>query len=277
MPGREPVTTLVAVRDGRRRGVEVLASGEDFYSTPRLSPDGRRLVLAPVAPSAHAVGRHRAVGRRCRSTRARSGRTGAAWPAARPSRSTSRVVAGRPRWSSSSDRDGWWRLYRRAAAVRPAAVASAAAQPLRPRPSSAGRSGSSARACWAQAGGDRLVVTSRAGGRWSLGAWTLDDRHADAHCAATSSRSTGWPPTPSRAVLVGGLRDALPRPSSPWTSDSGAARDPAAVAAVELDRRFVSVPEAIEFPTTGGRTAHAFYYPPRNRGFHAGPPASGRR
>ena len=29
-------------------------------------------------------------------------------------------------------------------------------------------------------------------------------------------------------------------------------------------RRF---PEAIEFPTDGGKTAHAFYYPPTNRDF----------
>jgi len=33
---------------------------------------------------------------------------------------------------------------------------------------------------------------------------------------------------------------------------------------VKLDAGFVSVPEAVEFPTAGGRTAHAFYYPPRH-------------
>ncbi len=31
----------------------------------------------------------------------------------------------------------------------------------------------------------------------------------------------------------------------------------------------VSVPEAIEFPTEGGKTAHAFFYPPRNAGVRA--------
>jgi dipeptidyl aminopeptidase/acylaminoacyl peptidase len=34
-----------------------------------------------------------------------------------------------------------------------------------------------------------------------------------------------------------------------------------------LDARYVSVPRAIEFPTEGDRTAHAFYYPPRNPEF----------
>ena len=41
--GQEPVNTLVALdMDGERDAI-VLASGNDFYSSPRLSPDGRRL------------------------------------------------------------------------------------------------------------------------------------------------------------------------------------------------------------------------------------------
>jgi dipeptidyl aminopeptidase/acylaminoacyl peptidase len=42
-------------------------------------------------------------------------------------------------------------------------------------------------------------------------------------------------------------------------------------ASLYLDPGYVSVPEAIEFPTTGGLTAHAFYYPPRNKDFSAPP------
>ena len=34
-----------------------------------------------------------------------------------------------------------------------------------------------------------------------------------------------------------------------------------------LDPGYLSVPEPIEFPTEGGRTAHALYYPPANRDF----------
>src|SRR5205823_6224134 len=33
--------------------------------------------------------------------------------------------------------------------------------------------------------------------------------------------------------------------------------------------RYFSLPRAIEFPTTGGTTAHAFYYPPQNPDFVA--------
>jgi dipeptidyl aminopeptidase/acylaminoacyl peptidase len=36
---------------------------------------------------------------------------------------------------------------------------------------------------------------------------------------------------------------------------------------LRIEKAFISVPEAIEFPTTGGQTAHAFYYPPANADF----------
>jgi dipeptidyl aminopeptidase/acylaminoacyl peptidase len=38
---------------------------------------------------------------------------------------------------------------------------------------------------------------------------------------------------------------------------------------VEVAPTYLSVPEAIEFPTEGGVTAHAFYYPPKNPDYEA--------
>ncbi len=35
----------------------------------------------------------------------------------------------------------------------------------------------------------------------------------------------------------------------------------------DVDEGYLSRPQAIEFPTEGGLTAHAFFYPPRNRDF----------
>ena len=40
---------------------------------------------------------------------------------------------------------------------------------------------------------------------------------------------------------------------------------------LDADPDYSSLPEAIEFPTAGGLTAHAFFYPPRNRDFQAPP------
>jgi dipeptidyl aminopeptidase/acylaminoacyl peptidase len=42
---------------------------------------------------------------------------------------------------------------------------------------------------------------------------------------------------------------------------------------LQPDPDYTSVPEAIEFPTDGGKTAHAFYYPPKNRDYRG--PAGG--
>ena len=36
---------------------------------------------------------------------------------------------------------------------------------------------------------------------------------------------------------------------------------------IAADPAYTSIPQAIEFPTAGGKTAHAFYYPPTNRDF----------
>jgi dipeptidyl aminopeptidase/acylaminoacyl peptidase len=38
---------------------------------------------------------------------------------------------------------------------------------------------------------------------------------------------------------------------------------------LRIDSGYLSVPEAIEFPTTDGLTAHGFYYPPKNRDYSA--------
>src|SRR5262249_38152408 len=38
---------------------------------------------------------------------------------------------------------------------------------------------------------------------------------------------------------------------------------------VSIDREFISVPQAIEFPTSNGLTAHAFFYEPRNGNYSA--------
>jgi dipeptidyl aminopeptidase/acylaminoacyl peptidase len=54
------------------------------------------------------------------------------------------------------------------------------------------------------------------------------------------------------------------------TLDGGAIETLRAASDVELPRTFVSVAEPVSFPPRGGRTAHAFYYPPSSAD-HAGP------
>ncbi len=107
--GREPVNTLVSLKLEGSKGGEVLASGNDFYSSPRLNPDGSRLAwLTWNHPNMPWDGTELWVGE-LRS----DGSLG----------HLERVAGGvdesvlQPEWSPDgslyfvSDRTGWWTLY----------------------------------------------------------------------------------------------------------------------------------------------------------------------
>ncbi len=49
--------------------------------------------------------------------------------------------------------------------------------------------------------------------------------------------------------------------------DSGEFEKLFALEKIPIEKEFISVPEALEFPTDGGETAHAFFYPPCNPGY----------
>jgi dipeptidyl aminopeptidase/acylaminoacyl peptidase len=259
VPDREAVTTLVAVAmDGG--GVEVLASGEDFYSTPRISPDGRRLCwLSWRHPRMPWDGTELWV--------AEVREDGSLGPAIRVAGGATESIY-QPGWLAdgrvvfSSDRDGWWRLY----IVPPPFDPGAVAPLLRVAPAETefGRpQWLLGTACWAQAGGNRLVVSFTSKGRWSLGVVALDTGALTP--VAPDLQPQDWlATTPSLAVLVAGSADASTAVVA-LDLDSGATSVLRPGAPAELESRSISVPEAVEFPTTGGRTAHAFYYPPRHR------------
>jgi hypothetical protein len=59
----EAITTLVGVDLAGATTSQVLMSGNDFYSTPRLSLDGKPHVLADLAASQYAVGEDGGLGR----------------------------------------------------------------------------------------------------------------------------------------------------------------------------------------------------------------------
>jgi dipeptidyl aminopeptidase/acylaminoacyl peptidase len=108
-----------------------------------------------------------------------------------------------------------------------------------------------------------LVVSFTSKGRWSLGVVALDTGALTP--VAPDLQPQDWlATTPSLAVLVAGSADASTAVVA-LDLDSGATSVLRPGAPAELESRSISVPEAVEFPTTGGRTAHAFYYPPRHR------------
>jgi dipeptidyl aminopeptidase/acylaminoacyl peptidase len=269
--GREPVTTLVAVALGAAAdtapagasiasGVEVLVSGYDFYSTPRLSPDGTQLAwLCWNHPQMPWDGTELWV--------ARVSETGAI--------EHSRRIAGgeaesiyQPGWSPDgalyfvSDRTGWWQLYR---LERPDAA------PAEPRPvivdpppeAEFGRAQwALGTQTWACAGARRVAVSFVRRGRWQLalvdvasGRLTTLDGAPDPHEWLAADEAQVVFAGSSPQAMPGVLRIDLERGGQDT------------LRAVSIDAALaacLSAPQAIEYAGARGLPVHAFYYPPTN-------------
>ncbi|MET0647011.1 MAG: prolyl oligopeptidase family serine peptidase [Pyrinomonadaceae bacterium] len=258
--GREAVNTLVilSLEGANEDGGRVIASGNDFYSTPRVSPDGSRLAwLNWSHPNMPWDGCELWVG-----DLNADGTVG-----------DSRLVAGgaeesifQPEWSPSgtlyfvSDRNNWWNIYRLSEDGSAEVVHEAEAEFGLPQ-------WIFAMSTYAFASDDLIVCAYARRGDWSLG--LLDTRsktleqlelpYTDiTYVRADSSRAVFRAGSPTVRAAVVEL-DLGTRETSVLRRASEVAVNPA----------YVSTASAVEFPTAGGRTAHAFYYPPRNQDFAA--------
>jgi dipeptidyl aminopeptidase/acylaminoacyl peptidase len=238
----EHVNELVTF-DGAAEPV-VIASGHDFYAAPRPSPDGTRIAFLtwdhPRMPwegsdlwvLEDGAARHIA------------GAPGEA------------IV--QPEWSPegvlhySSDRTGWWNLYR-GDGEPVTAIEGEIGGPLWFLGQSwytflaDGRIVCSV----SRNGRDRLAVVE--GGALRL----LPDefsRVVDLTSDGTRALFVGASPTRSAAVLAVDV-------------DTGELERLSADVEEDIDAAYVSVGRALEYPTSGGRAAHAIFYPPHNPHF----------
>ncbi len=256
MKALEPINTLVSLPlDGVPTAGKVIVSGHDFYATPRFSPDGSRLAwLAWRHPHMPWDGTELWV--------ARVARNGALDTPSRIA-STDHDAIFQPGWSPdgtlyfASDRTGWWNLYRvRSGEVE--AVHTMAADVGRPL----WQLGAST---WACADASSLVVAYQQLGCWRLAlidlcAGTLRNLAPDLEPGEQVAA------TRTHAVVVAGSSRA---PDAIVRIDlaTGAADTVRAASDLSVETVYLSTPRPIEFPTEGGLTAHAFYYPPRNPDF----------
>ncbi|MDZ5699067.1 S9 family peptidase [Chelativorans sp. M5D2P16] len=265
----EPVNTIVTVdlKSSRAEAGSVLAEGNDFYSSPRLSPDGRRLVwLAWDHPNMPWNG----------TTLYLAELDEAGTIAGKPE-----VIAGgmeesvfQPEWTPDgnavtfvSDRSGWWNLHR-------FELATQALRPIAPMAAEFGQPqwvfGMST---YAFAGPDRIVCTYSEAGLGRLAVVDL---------ATGMLRTLDTPFTRFASVRADGGR---------VVAVAGAPSHPLSVVEFDLDTdqyrilkkatdildqaepgiaSYLTSVETIEFPTTGGNTAFGLYYRPHNPDF-AGP------
>ena len=256
--GREAVTTLVSVAlDRPPAAATVIAAGHDFYSSPRFSPDGSRLVwLAWRHPDmpwdstelwAADVGRD---GRLGHQTLLAGGGDESVY---------------QPGWSPDgtpyfvSDRTGWWNLYR---------FRSGRAENVHPMAAEFGRPqwqlGTST---WAFADESRLLSAYLDDGRWHLA--SIDVRSgALVPIDVDVEPGDSIVATGTHAVFIGSSSRA-PDAVVQVTLATAAVETIRQASTLTIDPGYLSMPEALQFPTDNGLTARAFYYAPSNRDFTA--------
>lgn len=248
----EPVNTIARVSLSGSDAAQVIVSGNDFYSSPRLSPDGARLAWLtwnhpdmPWDGSQLWVGELSAAG----------------------SVLNKKCIAGgaeesicQPEWSPDgtlyfvSDRTGWWNLYR----WRDNSV-----EPLFPAEAEFGQPhwvfGNS---LYAFASANRIVCSYSAAGA---------DRLAVLDTAAKQLKAINLPFTVIGQVRARGDRVLF---------IAGSPTEPTSIVSLDLptlqwktlrrareentDPAYTAIPRAIEFPTENGLSAHGYFYPPKN-------------
>lgn len=235
----------------------VVASGRDFYSFPRPSPDGRQLAWTcwdhPNMPWDGTE----------------------LWLAPLDDPAAARLVAGgpaesvfQPEWSPdgvlhfASDRDGWWNLRRLEGDGSVVALTAERAELAHPQWLFGG-------ATFAFLDGGAIVCVRNDGGEERLG--VLHPGAEAVEDLGLPFTSFGYPSLASRGSRVAFAaaspeRETVIAIHDPRSGETEVVREASETA---VDPAYVSAPRAIEFPSSGGATAHAFFYPPANAGFEA--------
>ncbi len=238
----------VSLDDGR---VTPLVEGRDFVSSPALSPDGRQLAwLAWDHPQLPWDG--------CELWLAELDGTG------KP-RDPRRIAGGptesifQPRWSPDgvlhfvSDRSGWWNLYGyvndAATALAPDEADYGYAQWVLGMSSYGFLSAQELVSLRIARGRAELVrLDARTGARTPLAPRYTHIEHVDAEAGGMA--------------FIGGAADALPAVLR--AAPGAALRELRSAGSLPLASAAISRPRNVSFGTSGGETAHAWYYPPVN-------------
>jgi len=254
---RETINTIAAIPLAGSKYGDVLVSGQDFYSTPRLSPDGKRLAwLAWNHPNLPWDGTELWVGELDENGSVIS----------------SEVVAGgksesifQPEWSPDgtlyfvSDKTGWWNLYR---------LRDGTEEPLCQMEAEFGAPqwvfGMST---FAFESDERIICSYSQRGAWHLA--SLDTRSLELETIETPFTYISTLHAASGAALFAGGSPTEPVAIVRLDLASGKVESFQQSSRVEVDKEYLSVPRAIEFPTENGLTAHAFYYAPKNPQYEA--------
>ncbi len=251
--GQEAVNTLASLSmDGDETGGQALVSGNDFYASPRISPDGSQIAwLTWNHPNMPWDGTE-------------------LWLADFTDRGTLhnaiKVAGGpqesifQPEWSPdgklyfTSDRTGWWNLYRwRDDQVEPLCQMEAEFG----LPQWVFKMSS-----YALESANRIICAY--------------NQHGISHLASLDVSTGKLKPIPSAFTHISDMQTASGRAlflASSYTTapmvvqlnlPGGGFDELRYSSEVAVDPGYITMPQPVEFPTEGGLTAHAFLYRPRN-------------
>jgi len=259
--GGEPTNRIVSINLKNGEDIQILAEGYDFYASPRLSNDGSELCwISWNHPNMPWDGTELWV--------ARMNTDG--------SLDEGKFVAGgkeesifQPEWSPDgmlcfvSDRSKWWNLYQ-----VPGVTETANVDPLYPLDAEFGMPqwvfGISTYTFTAP---NKILCTFAQNGIGHLATLNTTKKHlqeieipyTSIGCLTAQGNQVcflGSSPTEASAVvklnLSTGAIDILKRSTD-----------------LEVDSGYLSIPQAIEFPTENGKTAYGLFYPPTNKDYTA--------
>ncbi len=257
--GREAVNTLVSLnlRENHDSG-QVLVSGNDFYSTPRLSPDSSRLAwITWNHPNMPWDGSE--------LWTAEIGDDGLLGQAERIAGGVAESIF-QPEWSPDgvlyfvSDRTGWWNLYRVGDKGNVEVVGEREAEFGMPQwgfgmSNYAFESAGRVICNYIEKGISHLAAIDTRTKRLSvLNTAYTDIRYVRAKAGEVVMRAAS--PTEAAAIVRLDLQTSHPEVLRRSNN-------------LEIDPAYFSIPQPIEFPTAEGLSAHAFFYSPANRDFLA--------
>ncbi|MGB2924906.1 MAG: S9 family peptidase [Limnothrix sp.] len=254
--GHEPKNDIVAIALDSGE-ISVLVEGNDFYTSPRLSPDGKTLAWVswdhPDMPWDNS-------------------QLWTATIAENSSLGEKKLIAGdteesvvEPRWSPdgvlyfSGDRHGYWNFYR---------VVKGEIEAVYPAEAEFGYPH------WVFGesilgfdDAETLVCTYNDHGTWKLA--KIDTATKDFTPISVPYSSISYLQVSGENIAFIGGSATLPTAIATLDLATGEIQRIKEASTLQVDQGYLSAPQPIEFPTENGLTAHAWYYPPTNKDFAA--------
>lgn len=255
--GVEPVNTLVALPLDGAGPAQTLAAGNDFYSTPRLSPDGTGLAwLTWNHPNMPWDGTELWL--------SSWGPDGSLATAERIAGSVDESIF-QPHWSPDgvlyfvSDRNGWWNLYRwrdgQSEAVLPMEAEFGLPQWILGTTTYSFESAARVICAVQQQGSDRLL--------------SVDLRRGELRWLSTPYTEISLPCAAAGSVVFLGSSPTEPVALVRLDLDSNALSVLHQSQRAGIAAGYLATPEPITFPTEDGHEAYGFFYRPRNHDVRA--------